>query len=1176
MPPDLPELSDLSDEEFDFSDLLQFEPSSSKRNKSIGIRQRSTRATPSASESDASNDDLDSSEPPTPRRSNRSSPASSRTRTLRSKDERRFPDTDSHNAEARFLKQYFPRHESKEAKSNWVKVDLSDFCVYEKSTLSSEIRSLRDVSLHVHTNSATYYFDGKLTHENGSSQNISSVDVTSLQIDSLGGLDEDDQPIHTTCTDAIYLQTKNARKFNCFYRLQKPNAVYTPHYESFTWLALFLKYIIDYLERASASNKNVCLDDFQINFFETIQRWHSGSAEFQSWHDRCNCITDFRRHLACAQNLEFIAGRADDIKDDELVVHRLWEDLGRPLDPAPKPDSDIAEQVLVTPHAAHCFLPSYPAWGETGYDLLQIAELGDEAARWQAERRSNIGIGNKPAFSAAHHFENHGGISYSVASLLLEGAERKRPSDFRLSGQEILGKAIIVRKHGDGCTSRPCFTCPMRFAVVLQHDKTGSLRVRWLDLPANSICSGLRSTSHGNKRRPFYPIGNELFFTDECSCDPIYLRDVLSCHRISVNGDHAESGDELFVHRQYTGAESAIHIPTSDKLDDCPRHDQHYKLGSQSYVHTESSYRKVKLMSLFSGCGLMDNGLERGSDGLFETVFGAEYDAQPFLSLKANHSGRNGHRHNHHGHHKDCPLHNQDVNKLFKKFCAEGNMLDIDFFAAGCPCQGWSRLNRNWEGEKSQRNCALLAHTLSWIEVFLPRMVLIENVMGMDDPKPSGAGQAASFLASLGYQAKLTAVNAKDFGGATSRDRLFIVATVPGISLPRIPDATHGDWMEASPIPTTSSVTSDLNTVDNSTSLNIRYPDHTPVRMLEAEERGIVAKIPRRVSPDRKMASLADAVPLLTKAEAQWLRSPRKSKKVKKDTAPGAYRRVHPNRPKGTILTKVALTDGQADGFIHWIEDRAVTLEELRRWQGVPDDYILIGDKISQIKQIGNSVPWATSTLWGRLLAQSWRESKYGGGKIEQKSEDDGTKLEKQSKVEDLSDSEHEDMNAVEKQSWHRSMSMRALRQSLPPNASGDREDNGQTNTKVESDDAELPELDDVFTPISKRRNTITPPSRKRNADTLDDDDDDSDIVTPTKRRRQFVKKTAISERLSVTPGGSVHLTRETKSSITEELFEKPRPRSKKEVKVNVPKRTDKHGYYLSGHSTEDAIVLDD
>lgn len=78
-----------------------------------------------------------------------------------------------------------------------------------------------------------------------------------------------------------------------------------------------------------------------------------------------------------------------------------------------------------------------------------------------------------------------------------------------------------------------------------------------------------------------------------------------------------------------------------------------------------------------------------------------------------------------------------------------------------------------------------------------------------------------------------------------------------------------------------------------------------------------------------------------------------------------------------TIVKTFSHTNARSDGCIHWQEDRVASLEELRRFQGVPDNFILVGSRNQQIGLIGNSVTWASSSLLGRELTKSWNSKPF-------------------------------------------------------------------------------------------------------------------------------------------------------------------------------------------------------
>lgn len=78
-------------------------------------------------------------------------------------------------------------------------------------------------------------------------------------------------------------------------------------------------------------------------------------------------------------------------------------------------------------------------------------------------------------------------------------------------------------------------------------------------------------------------------------------------------------------------------------------------------------------------------------------------------------------------------------------------------------------------------------------------------------------------------------------------------------------------------------------------------------------------------------------------------------------THEGRYK-LDPSKPSKTLVAQ----QGRYDGPFHW-KNRKLTINELKRIQSFPDSYELFGSKISQIRQIGNSV----APLFGYELAKA-------------------------------------------------------------------------------------------------------------------------------------------------------------------------------------------------------------
>ena len=69
----------------------------------------------------------------------------------------------------------------------------------------------------------------------------------------------------------------------------------------------------------------------------------------------------------------------------------------------------------------------------------------------------------------------------------------------------------------------------------------------------------------------------------------------------------------------------------------------------------------------------------------------------------------------------------------------------------------------------------------------------------------------------------------------------------------------------------------------------------------------------------------------------------------------GSYGRLDPDSIAPTITTRFDTPSGGR--FIHPFENRTITPREAARIQSFPDTFRFIGNKGSQMKQVGNAVP---------------------------------------------------------------------------------------------------------------------------------------------------------------------------------------------------------------------------
>lgn len=868
----------------------------------------------------------------------------------------------NNDAEQLFLKRVFSKSRNSRSK-DWSELQLNNFYVHKIDEPKQAV-SLHVVASHDHQKNTRYAFRGEARHEDGSLHHVSTLEITSVQVGNFGGFDDNDRPTTASCSKTIYLQTSNSKKRNCFYLLQTPSKEYAGMFVGFQWLATFAKHVNDYTEWKTNNDQSTSLGDFRESFNDKLNEWHGNDSDFHEWTQQSGRTSDYRRHLTCSRHAEFVYDQVYNVNkgdNDSILSQPVWAEVAPQCLRDTFNYDEIAERpTFVTSFVRKAFLGAFPRWKrrqERREDLLVVCGMASEVLKWRDKRSNQLGLGQKSSRDQLKNFEKHDNRDVSIAALLLERAslQDRRPS-LGLLAEGFLGKAVIVRTETD-----------YQYAYVHGISNGGrALNVRWLLLPNQTVCEGRTAGSIRTRPGTFYPIGNELFWSDECCCETIPIYKVVAVHKISILQNYSEPGHEFFVHFQYISESFAISELLEEQIVQCHKHSPKHHDKQAEFKRTGAPRSSPETMpgsilSLFSGCGLLDSGFEKGTEGTFETIFAADCDFAALSSFKANHPNR-----------QRCEFHNQDVNTLYQEFCqGERSLPRIRILIAGCPCQGFSILNSNRDTDKARKNCSMAAQTIAWVDLLRPEMVLIENVGNMDPLGSKGgasaAGQCISTLVAMGYQARIAVVRASDYGGPTSRQRLFVIATAPGIPLPQIPSPSHGASGDSSPLVTASMVTRNLPKVDNSTSINPAYPDHVPFVQLGQLEHGVVSKIPTVLSTSHNnLLTLASR--LDSPEEKAWYERHNSEQKGKSSQS---WCRVHPNKPMGTIVTRINPRCARSGRPLHWLEHRLCTLQEYRLFHGVPDDYVLVGTREQQLHQLGNSVAWATANVLGKAFAEA-------------------------------------------------------------------------------------------------------------------------------------------------------------------------------------------------------------
>lgn len=317
----------------------------------------------------------------------------------------------------------------------------------------------------------------------------------------------------------------------------------------------------------------------------------------------------------------------------------------------------------------------------------------------------------------------------------------------------------------------------------------------------------------------------------------------------------------------------------------------------------------MKVISLFSGCGGLDLGFERAG---FEIPVANEFDKTIWPTFKANHPKTH--------------LIEGDVRQVNKEDIAEFLDGSVDGIIGGPPCQSWSEAGalRGIEDERGQ----LFFDYIRILKDFQPKFFLAENVSGMLANRHSEAVQnILRLFEGAGYDVSLAMVNAKDYGVAQERKRVFYIGFRKDLDIKfEFPKGSTEDddkkitlrdiiWdLQFSAVPAAPKNKHNQEAVNNNEYFTGAYSTifMSRNRVKSWDEQGYTVQ------------------------------------------ASGRQCQLHPQAPK---MVKVGKNDCR---FVEGKEDlyRRMTIREVARVQGFPDDFQFIYDDTdTAYKMIGNAVP---------------------------------------------------------------------------------------------------------------------------------------------------------------------------------------------------------------------------
>lgn len=367
----------------------------------------------------------------------------------------------------------------------------------------------------------------------------------------------------------------------------------------------------------------------------------------------------------------------------------------------------------------------------------------------------------------------------------------------------------------------------------------------------------------------------------------------------------------------------------------------------------------LKTVSLFSGAGGLDVGLEQAGD--YELLACVELEKDFCETLRTN---------------RDKGLFGSSQTKIIQADLATYDpykLMDdlglqpgeLDLLVGGPPCQSFSTAGKR--GTVEDPRGQLIWDFLRFIDAFKPRYFLMENVRGLlsaalkhrpiaQRPKNGGAPlteeeQPGSVVETWvddlreiedgAYRVDVFEVNAANYGAPQIRERVLFIGNREG-QLIEFPEPTHGPTAEAPDRLPFTSLGEAL----------AEFHEDNPVLMdFSPRKKHYLAQVP----PGGNWRMLPPEIAEESMGRAYFAKGGRS----------GWWRRLSWDLPCPTITT---MPNHSSTSMCHPFELRVLSVGESARIQEFPDGWEFVGTPAQQMKQVGNAVPARLGKVAGEVI----------------------------------------------------------------------------------------------------------------------------------------------------------------------------------------------------------------
>lgn len=334
---------------------------------------------------------------------------------------------------------------------------------------------------------------------------------------------------------------------------------------------------------------------------------------------------------------------------------------------------------------------------------------------------------------------------------------------------------------------------------------------------------------------------------------------------------------------------------------------------------------KLNVIDLFSGCGGFSYGFESAG---YNVVLGVDNEKIALDTFKLNHNN------------SDILLADLHLDSTIDEIVDKVQGKTIDVIIAGPPCQGFSLTGTR---QKSDNRNTLFYSVFKLAERVKPKAIIIENVPGLATLYNGVAkNEILKQFERLGYSCNFQVLYAPEYEVPQIRKRIFFVGLRKGLGTFEFPKPV----LTEKEYNTCSVAISDLPSRENELGKEQDNYESPALTDYQKRMRGDT-KILSNHSATKHTDHVIDVISQVPEGGNH------------KDLPAGvgdsrqfneAWTRYHSQKPSKTIDT------GHRNHF-HYKYNRIPTVRENARLQSFPDNFVFLGTRTQQYRQVGNAVP---------------------------------------------------------------------------------------------------------------------------------------------------------------------------------------------------------------------------